>query len=112
MKKIEAYIKPFTLEAIRASLSEANIDIFHIFEAQELNASNTYTDIYRGTAYEMDVMPRTALIIFARESEVEKIIQIIQESGQTEHAGDGSIIVSSVEQVIQVDQKEPEAQQS
>ncbi len=110
MKKIEAFIKPFTLEAIKAALANASIEIFRIYDAQELNTVSTYTDVYRGTSYEMDAIPRIVIVIFAQEGDVDRIVELIQEAGQTEHLGDGSIIVSSVEQIVMVNQKDPEPQ--
>lgn len=108
MKKIEAFVKPFTLESVKKALAQASIEIFHIFDAQELSTVNTYTDIYRGTSYEMDVIPRIAVVLFTEEENVERVIQRIQYAARTENDRDGAIIVSPVDQIIPISEPEPE----
>lgn len=110
MKKIEAFIKPFKLEDVKAALADIEIEICCIVDAQELSHHRTYADAFRGTAYEMDIMPRTLVLIYAENERVNTIISCIQETASTGHSGDGRIFVSPVEVVVPVDAVELEPQ--
>jgi nitrogen regulatory protein P-II 1 len=110
MKKIEAFIKPFKLNEVKMALAAAQVHAFHIFDAQELSNHQTYTDVYRGTEYQMDHNPRTMLIVYTEDEEVDAIIDSIQQAGQTDNPGDGRIAVSPVDRMIRVDAGELEPQ--
>ena len=111
MKKIEAFVKPFTLEAIKAALAEADVEVFRILQAQELSSVRTHAEVYRGTEYEMDVAPRVLIVVLVEDERTDAMIRLIQEAGQTDHPGDGRIIVTSVEQLVHIDEGELELQE-
>ena len=109
MKKIEAFIKPFTLEPIKSALHASDVQLFRILDAQEFSSSNTYSDVFRGTEYEMDVSPRILLVVLVRDNQVEQVIQCIRDAGQTDHPGDGKIIVTPIERSLVIDSEEIES---
>lgn len=102
MKKIEAFVKPFTLEAIKAALAEVGVDVFRILQAQELSSVSTHAEVYRGTEYAMDVAPRVLLVVLVDDVRVDGIVDLLQEAGRTEHPGYGEIIVTPVERAVPI----------
>lgn len=102
MKKIEAFVKPFTLEVIKAALREAGVDVFHILQGQELSSVHTHAEVYRGTEYEMDVTPSVLVVLLVEDERCDAVIRLLQDAGQTEQPGYGRIIVTPVEQLVSI----------
>ena len=110
MKKVEAFIKPFTLDAIKAAFADSGIEVFRIVQAHELSSRRTHAEVYRGTEYEMDVTPRVLIVAIVEDNRVEAVIQLIQAHCQTDHPNDGWIVVGPVENLIPIDTHELEPQ--
>lgn len=108
MNKIEAFVKPFTLETIKAALSKAGVQVFHILQAQELSSVPSHAEVYRGTEYEMDVIPRVYLVVLVDDGHTDAVIRLIQAAGQTENPGDGDIIVTAIARLVHIDEAELE----
>lgn len=103
MKRIEAFVKPFTIEAIKGSLHDAGVSTIRILEARELSRHEKYAEVYSGTEYEVDVAPRVLLIAYIEDDRLSEVVKIISDSAQTETNGDGHIFVSSLESVLDLD---------
>jgi Nitrogen regulatory protein PII len=102
MKLITAIIKPFKLEEVKAALSEVGIEGMTVTEVKGFGRQKGHTEIYRGSEYTVDFLPKVKLEIAAAESLVAKAIDAIVKSAKTGKIGDGKIFVSPIEDVIRI----------
>jgi nitrogen regulatory protein P-II 1 len=102
MKKIEAIIRPFKLDDVREALSEIGVRGMTLTEIKGYGRQKGHTEMYRGSEYKIDFLPKLKIEIIARDSMVENIVNAIVKSAKTGQVGDGKIFVSSVEDVIRV----------
>lgn len=102
MKKIEAIIKPFKLDDVRAALSEIGIAGMTVSEVKGFGRQRGHTELYRGAEYMVDFLPKVKLEIVVAESDVDRCIEAIMETAQTGKIGDGKIFVTDVARVIRI----------
>ncbi|MCH8493456.1 nitrogen regulatory protein P-II [Aliidiomarina sp.] len=102
MKKIEAIIKPFKLDDVRAALSDVGIAGMTVSEVKGFGRQRGHTELYRGAEYMVDFLPKVKLEIVVVDDDVERCIEAIIETAQTGKIGDGKIFVSAVERVIRI----------
>lgn len=102
MKKIEAIIKPFKLEDVKEALSEIGIQGMTVTEVKGFGRQKGHTEIYRGSEYTVDFLPKVKLEIVVDDGRVDEVIQTIVKRANTGKIGDGKIFVSSVEQAIRI----------
>lgn len=102
MKKIEAIIKPFKLDALKEAFSAIGIQGMTISEVRGYGRQKGHTEVYRGAEYVVDFIPKVKVELVTTEDEVEKIIEIIITAVNTGKIGDGKIFVLPVEEVVRV----------
>lgn len=102
MKKIEAIIKPFKLDDVRESLSEAGVQGMTVTEVKGFGRQKGHTELYRGAEYMVDFLPKIKLEIIVVDDQVDVCIDAIMEVAKTGKIGDGKIFVSDVEKVIRI----------
>ena len=102
MKKIEAVIKPFKLEDVKQALSEVGVEGMTVLEAKGFGRQKGHTEIYRGSEYTVDFLPKIKLEIVLPDSDAEAAVQAIVGSAKTGKIGDGKIFVSPVEESIRI----------
>ncbi len=102
MKKIEAVIRPHKLEEVKEALIEAGIKGMTIMEIRGIGRQKGQTEIYRGSEYQIDFVPKIMLMIIVPDSQLEKAISLIVANAKTGQVGDGKIFVSSIDEVIRV----------
>lgn len=102
MKKIEAIIKPFKLEEVKDALSEIGIEGMTVTEVKGFGRQKGHTEIYRGSEYTVDFLPKIRLEIVLADGAVEQAIKVISEAARTGKIGDGKIFVLPVENVIRI----------
>jgi len=102
MKLIVAIIKPFTLDKVKAALSEAGITGMTISEIKGFGRQKGHTEFYRGAEYRMDLIPKLKLEIAAPDDQVLKIVNAIADAARTGSIGDGKIFVLSLEEVLRI----------
>ncbi len=102
MKKIEAYIKPFKLDEVKDALMEAGVGGMSIIEVKGFGRQRGHKELYRGSEYQVDFLPKILLQVVVRDEEVERIVKAIVSSARTGQIGDGKIFISSVEDAIRV----------
>jgi len=102
MKKIEAIIKPFKLDEVKEALIEAGVKGITISEVRGFGRQKGHTELYRGSEYRIDFLPKIKLEIAAPEELVEKIVDVITETARTGEIGDGKIFISSLEDVLRI----------
>jgi len=102
MKKIEAIIKPFKLEDVKEALAGVGIEGMTVSEVKGFGRQKGHTEIYRGSEYTVDFLPKLKLEIVLADNAVEATIQAIVKAAKTGKIGDGKIFVLPVEQAVRI----------
>ena len=102
MKKIEAVIKPFKLDEVREALSAIGVTGLTVTEVKGFGRQKGHTEIYRGSEYTVDFLPKIKLEIVLADNMVASAVDAIVKAARTGKIGDGKIFVTSVEQVIRI----------
>jgi len=102
MKKIEAIIKPFKLEEVKDALSELGIEGMTVTEVKGFGRQKGHTEIYRGSEYTVDFLPKIKLEVVLADSLLESAVKAIVGSAKTGKIGDGKIFVLDVEEAIRI----------
>jgi nitrogen regulatory protein PII len=102
MKKIEAIIKPFKLEDVKSALAALGIQGMTITEVKGFGRQKGHTEIYRGSEYVVDFLPKIKIEIILAAGQVDAVVEAIVKSAKTGKIGDGKIFVSLVENVLRI----------
>ncbi|MSU64072.1 MAG: P-II family nitrogen regulator [Pedosphaera sp.] len=102
MKKVEAIIKPFKLEEVKDALGDIGIEGMTVTEVKGFGRQKGHTEIYRGSEYTVDFLPKIKLELVLPDSQVEAAVSAIVKSAKTGKIGDGKIFVSPVEQAVRI----------
>ncbi|MEI6351357.1 MAG: P-II family nitrogen regulator [Verrucomicrobiota bacterium] len=102
MKKIEAIVKPFKLEEVKEALSELGIEGMTVIEVKGFGRQKGHTEIYRGSEYTVDFLPKVKIEVVLPDSLVESATQAIVKAAKTGKIGDGKIFVSNVEEAVRI----------
>jgi len=102
LKKIEAIIKPFKLEEVKEVLTEAGIEGMTVTEVKGFGRQKGHTEIYRGSEYTVDFLPKVKLEIILGSSLVDKAVSAIIKGAKTGKIGDGKIFVLPVDEAVRI----------
>jgi nitrogen regulatory protein P-II 1 len=102
MKKIEAIIKPFKLEAVKEALNKVGVQGLTVTEAKGYGRQKGHTELYRGAEYVVDFLPKVKVEVVLEESLLGRAVEAIQHAAHSGKIGDGKIFISAVEQVIRI----------
>ncbi|HWC60285.1 MAG TPA: P-II family nitrogen regulator [Verrucomicrobiae bacterium] len=102
MKKIEAIIKPFKLEEVKVALSELQIEGMTVTEVRGFGRQKGHTEIYRGSEYSVDFLPKIKVEVVLPESLLKDAIAAIVSVAKTGKIGDGKIFVSTIDDAIRI----------
>jgi len=102
MKLITAIIKPYKLDEVREALSEVGVTGLTITDVKGFGRQKGHTELYRGSEYVVDFLPKTKVEVAASDDNAEKVIDAIAQVSNTGKIGDGKIFVSSLEQVVRI----------
>jgi nitrogen regulatory protein PII len=102
MKKIDAIIKPFKLEEVKEALSEIGVEGMTVTEVKGFGRQKGHTEIYRGSEYTVDFLPKIKIEIVLADNVVSNAVTAIIKAAKTGKIGDGKIFISSVENVIRI----------
>ncbi len=102
MKKIEAIIKPFKLEEVKDALGELGVTGMTVTEVKGFGRQKGHTEIYRGSEYTVDFLPKIKIELVLPDSRIEEAVSTITRTAKTGKIGDGKIFVSHVEQAIRI----------
>jgi len=97
MKKVEAIIKPFKLDALKEAVGALGIQGMTISEVKGFGRQKGHTEVYRGAEYVVDFIPKIKVEIVVKENHVDQVVQAISKSVKTGTIGDGKIFVLPVE---------------
>ena len=102
MKLIKAIIKPFKLEEVKDALSEIGVEGMIVSEVKGFGRQKGHTEIYRGSEYTVDFLPKVKLEIVIADDLTDKVIDAIVSASQTGKIGDGKIFVLPVEETVRI----------
>jgi nitrogen regulatory protein P-II 1 len=102
MKKIEAIIKPFTLDSVKQELGQAGIKGLTAYEVKGFGRQKGHSEMYRGTEYVVDFLPKVKLEILVHDDQLNTVLDAIIKAARTGKIGDGKIFVTNVEDVIRI----------
>jgi nitrogen regulatory protein P-II 1 len=102
MKKIEAVIKPFKLEDVKSALSALGIAGMTVAEVKGFGRQKGHTEIYRGSEYVVDFLPKIKIEVVLTDSLVNSAIEAIVKAAKTGKIGDGKIFVSPIQDIVRI----------
>lgn len=102
MKKIEAIIKPFKLDALKEAMATIGVQGMTISEVKGFGRQKGHKEVYRGAEYQVDFVPKVKLEIVVNEAIVDTVIESIIKSVKTGKIGDGKIFVLPLNEVCRI----------
>src|SRR3979411_630594 len=102
MKKIEAIIKPFKMEDVKEALTEIGVEGMTVSEVKGFGRQKGHTEIYRGSEYTVDFLPKIKIEIVIPDNLVDNAVAPIVTSAKTGKIGDGKVFVSPIEDAVRI----------
>ena len=102
MKKVEAIVRHFKLEDVKNALSEKGIDGMTITEVRGFGRQKGHTEMYRGTEYAVDFVPKVKVEVVCNDNALQTVIDTVLKAAQTGQIGDGKIFVSNLEETVRI----------
>ena len=102
MKKIEAVIRHFKLEDVKNALTELGVHGMTVSEVRGFGRQKGHTEMYRGTEYAVDFVPKQKIEIVCADGQLQKVLDTILKTAQTGQIGDGKIFVSTLDEAIRI----------
>ena len=102
MKLITAIIKPYKLDEVREALSEVGVTGLTITDVKGFGRQKGHTELYRGSEYEVDLLPKTKIDVAVSDDKCEEVIDAFTKAANTNNIGDGKIFVFELDQLIRI----------
>jgi nitrogen regulatory protein PII len=102
MKKLEAIIKPFKLEEVKEALAELGIEGMTVTEVKGFGRQKGHTEIYRGSEYTVDFLPKVKVEVVLADEMVDKAVSVVVAAAKTGKIGDGKVFVLPVEHAVRI----------
>jgi len=102
MKKIEAVIKPFKLDDVKEALNELGVVGMTVTEVRGFGRQKGHTELYRGSEYTIDFLPKVKVEVVVPDSLVDKVVSVICQSAKTGSIGDGKVLVLPLGEAIRI----------
>ena len=102
MKLVTAIVKPFKLDDVKEALRERGVQGMTVTEVQGFGRQRGHTEVYRGTEYTIDFVPKVRVEVLVDEEQVDGVIDAIVDAARTDKIGDGKIWVTAVESVVRI----------
>jgi nitrogen regulatory protein P-II 1 len=102
MKKIEAIIKPFKLEDVKEALAALGFEGMTVSEVKGFGRQKGHTEIYRGSEYTVDFLPKIKLEVVLADDRVTVAVDAIVKAAKTGKIGDGKVFVSTIDNAIRI----------
>jgi nitrogen regulatory protein P-II 1 len=102
MKKVEAVVRHFKLEDIKNALTEKGVHGMTITEVRGFGRQKGHTEMYRGTEYTVDFVPKVKLEVVVSDGNLQLVVDTILRTAQTGQIGDGKIFVTDLANVIRI----------
>jgi len=102
MKKVEAIIKPFKLEEVKDALGEIGIEGMTVSEVKGFGRQKGHTEIYRGSEYTVDFLPKIKLELVLADNRVDAAVAAIIKAAKTGKIGDGKVFISPMDEAVRI----------
>ncbi|HZO80374.1 MAG TPA: P-II family nitrogen regulator [Candidatus Binataceae bacterium] len=102
MKKIEAIVKPFTLDAVKAALQRAGVTGLTLYEVKGFGRQKGHTEMYRGSEYVVDFLPKLKIEVVVTDDQLEPVVGAIVRAAHTGKIGDGKIFVTDLCDTVRI----------
>jgi nitrogen regulatory protein P-II 1 len=102
VKLISAIIKPFKLDDVKEALRGQGVNGMTVSEVQGFGRQRGHTEVYRGTEYTVDFVPKVRVEVLVDDGDVEQVTGAIVNAARTDKIGDGKVWVSAIEQVVRI----------
>ena len=102
MKKLECIIRPFKLEEVKRALTNVGIRGMTVSEVRGFGRSRGHTELYRGSEYTIEFVPKLKLEIVVAEEDLDRAIEAVQQSASTGKIGDGKIFVLPIDETVRI----------
>ena len=102
MKIVTAVIKPFKLDDLRETLSEIGVKGLTVTEVKGFGRQKGHTELYRGSEYQVDFLPKVKLEIAVQDDQVERLVEAIVGAAKTGKIGDGKVFVYDLEHAVRI----------
>ena len=102
MKKIEAIVKPFKLEEVKDAISGVGVTGMTVTEVKGFGRQKGHTEIYRGSEYTVDFLPKLKIEIVVDEDETDSVVDAIVKAAKTGKIGDGKVFVSTIDSAVRI----------
>ena len=102
MKLITAVIKPFKLDEVREALLSVGVTGLTVTDVKGYGRQKGHTELYRGSEYEVDLLPKTKIDIAVSDEQCEAVIDAITKAANTNNIGDGKIFVFDLDQLVRI----------
>jgi nitrogen regulatory protein P-II 1 len=102
MKKIEAIIQPHKLEEVKEALTGIGVEGITISEVRGHGRQKGHKEMYRGTEYTVDFLPKVKLEIFVPDSRAEQVVESLTAAARSGKIGDGKIFISTIEEAVRI----------
>ena len=102
MKLIKAIIKPFKLEEVKDALAEGGVEGMTVSEVKGFGRQKGHTEIYRGSEYTVDFLPKVKIEVAITDEAVPKVVDTIVSAAQTGKIGDGKVFVLPIEEAVRI----------
>jgi nitrogen regulatory protein P-II 1 len=102
MKLIVAIIKPFKLDEVKEALAQAGLEGMTVTEVKGFGRQKGHTEIYRGSEYTVDFLPKVKLELAVADDQVARGIDAIGKAARTGKIGDGKIFVYPLEDIVRI----------
>ena len=102
MKLITAVIKPFKLDEVREALLAVGVSGLTVTDVKGYGRQKGHTELYRGSEYEVDLLPKTKLEIAVSDDKADEVVEAISTSANSNKMGDGKIFVVDLNQLVRI----------
>ena len=102
MKLVVAIIKPFKLDEVRQALTAIGVSGMTVTEVKGYGRQKGHTEIYRGSEYTVDFLPKVKIEVVMREDLVQRAIETVQKAAKTGKIGDGKVFVLPVSEAYRI----------
>jgi nitrogen regulatory protein P-II 1 len=102
MKKVEAIIRPFLLDAVKAALARAGVEGLTVSEVRGFGRQKGHTELHRGSEYTVEFLPKVKIEMILEDFKTPQVVEVVRRAARTGHIGDGKISVLPVEEVVRI----------
>ena len=102
MKLVTAVIKPFKLDDVKTALQAAGVVGITVTEVKGFGRQGGHTETYRGTEYQIELVPKVALDVVVDDADVDRVVDAVVAAAATGKIGDGKVWVTPIEAIVRI----------